>query len=61
MLKIMQLSSRWLAKNASLFIIAVAVFTFFLPDVFGWVREHADRHPWNDYADNGPHTDHQRF
>ncbi len=38
MLKIMQLSSRWLAKNASLFIIAVAVFTFFLPDVFGWVR-----------------------
>ncbi len=30
--------SRWLAGNASLFIIAVAVLTFFLPDIFSWVR-----------------------
>ncbi len=30
--------SRWLADNASLFIIAIAVGTFFLPDLFSWVR-----------------------
>ena len=30
--------SRWLAGNASLFIIAIAVLTFFLPDLFAWVR-----------------------
>ena len=30
--------SRWLAANASLFIIAIAVVTFFLPDLFVWVR-----------------------
>ena len=30
--------SRWLAANASLFIIAIAVLTFFLPDIFSWVR-----------------------
>ena len=38
MLKILQKTSRWLASNASLFIIAIAVFTFFVPDTFGWVR-----------------------
>ncbi len=38
MLKILQHSSRWLASNASFFIILVAVFTFFVPDTFGWVR-----------------------
>ena len=38
MLKILQQASRWLASNASLFIIAIAVFTFFVPDTFGWVR-----------------------
>ncbi len=38
MLQILQQLSRWLAKNASLFIIAVAVLTFFVPDLFGWVR-----------------------
>ena len=30
--------SRWLASNASLFIIAIAVLTFFLPELFLWVR-----------------------
>ncbi len=38
MLKILQQTSRWLASNASFFIIAVAVFTFLIPGVFGWVR-----------------------
>lgn len=37
-LKIMQNISRWLAANASLTVIAVAVFTFFVPDAFNWVR-----------------------
>ena len=30
--------SRWLAANASLFIIVIAVVTFFVPDLFVWVR-----------------------
>ena len=30
--------SRWLAVNASLFIIAIAVITFFVPNLFDWVR-----------------------
>ena len=30
--------SKWLAANASLAVIAVAVFTFFVPDAFNWVR-----------------------
>ena len=30
--------SRWLATNASMFIIAIAVITFFVPDLFLWVR-----------------------
>lgn len=30
--------SRWLAANASLFIIAIAALTFFVPDLFVWVR-----------------------
>ncbi len=30
--------SRWLAANASLFIIAIAILTFFLPELFVWVR-----------------------
>ena len=30
--------SRWLAGNASLFIIAIAVVTFFVPELFVWVR-----------------------
>lgn len=30
--------SRWLAVNASLFIIAVAAITFFFPNIFDWVR-----------------------
>ncbi len=30
--------SRWLAGNASLFIIAIAVITFFIPELFVWVR-----------------------
>ena len=35
---ILQKNSRWLAANASLTVIAVAVFTFFVPDTFNWVR-----------------------
>lgn len=31
-------ASAWLARHASLFIIAVAAFTFFVPDAFLWVR-----------------------
>lgn len=31
-------ASSWLARHASLFIIAIAVFTFFLPVTFQWVR-----------------------
>lgn len=31
-------TSKLLAANASIFIIAIAIFTFFMPDVFGWVR-----------------------
>ena len=37
-MKIMIQLSRWLAGNASLFIIAIAVVTFFVPDLFVWVR-----------------------
>ena len=38
MLRTLQSLSRWLARYASLFIIAVAVLTFFAPDLFAWVR-----------------------
>ena len=31
-------ASAWLARHASLFIIGVALFTFFLPETFAWVR-----------------------
>ena len=38
MISTFQHISRWLATNASLTVIAVAVFTFFVPDAFNWVR-----------------------
>ena len=38
MIQSIQSLSRWLAAHASLFIIAVAVLTFFVPDLFSWVR-----------------------
>ena len=38
MIQTLQNLSRWLANHASLFIIAVAIATFFVPDAFGWVR-----------------------
>lgn len=38
MIQTLQSLSRWLANHASLFIIAVAIATFFAPDTFGWVR-----------------------
>lgn len=38
MLKSLQIVSRLLANNASLFIIGIAIFTFLLPHVFDWVR-----------------------
>ena len=34
----MQKLSRWLAKYASWVVIFVAVFTFFVPEVFEWVK-----------------------
>ena len=38
MLTLLQHISRRLSDHASLFIIAVAVFTFFVPETFNWVR-----------------------
>lgn len=38
MLKFFQGLSQWLANYTSLFIIGIAVFTFFLPHTFDWVR-----------------------
>lgn len=38
MLRLLQSVSRWLANYTSLFIIGIAVFTFFWPHVFDWVR-----------------------
>ena len=38
MLRSLQALSRWLAANASLFIIAIAVCTLFVPGAFAWVR-----------------------
>ena len=38
MLQLLQKTSRGLASHASLFIIAIAVVTFFLPETFNWVR-----------------------
>ncbi len=38
MLKFFQSLSRLLASHASLFVTAVAIITFFLPDLFNWVR-----------------------
>ena len=38
MVEILRKLSRGLAGHASLFIIAVAVLTFFVPDLFSWVR-----------------------
>lgn len=37
-LKFLQQVSRWLAGNASVFVIGVAVITFFFPHLFDWVR-----------------------
>lgn len=38
MLKLLQSVSRWLANYTSLFIIGIAVITFFWPHIFDWVR-----------------------
>ena len=38
MLQSFQNLSRWLATHASLFVTAIAVLTFFVPDLFVWVR-----------------------
>ncbi|WP_300724859.1 bile acid:sodium symporter family protein [uncultured Bacteroides sp.] len=37
MLTLLQNASRWLANYTSYFVIAVAIFTFFVPDTFNWV------------------------
>lgn len=37
-MKILQAASRWLAANASAFIIGIAMLTFFVPQTFVWVR-----------------------
>ena len=38
MIQLFQHVSRWLATHASLFVTAIAVVTFFVPDLFVWVR-----------------------
>lgn len=38
MIRFLQACSRWLANYTSFFIIGIAVFTFFFPHVFDWVR-----------------------
>ena len=38
MIQLLQHVSRWLATHASLFVTAIAVVTFFVPDLFVWVR-----------------------
>ncbi len=38
MLKLLQAVSRWLANYTSVFIISIAVITFFFPHIFDWVR-----------------------
>ena len=38
MIQPLQSLSRWLAQHASLFVTAIAVLTFFVPDLFLWVR-----------------------
>ena len=38
MLKLLQAVSRWLANYTSFFIIGIAAITFFVPDLFSWVR-----------------------
>lgn len=38
MIKKLISTSKWLGKNASLFIIAIAVITFFFPELFKWVH-----------------------
>ena len=38
MLYPLQTLSRWLSKHASLFVVAIAVITFFAPELFKWVR-----------------------
>ena len=38
MLKILQMASRWLAHYTSVFVIGIAVVTFFFPHLFDWVR-----------------------
>lgn len=37
-MKLLQAASRWLAANASAFIIGIALLTFFVPQMFVWVR-----------------------
>jgi BASS family bile acid:Na+ symporter len=38
MIKSLQMLSRWLANHASAFIIAIALVTFFIPELFKWVH-----------------------
>lgn len=38
MVKALVSFSGWLAKHATVFVIGIAVFTFFLPHIFDWVR-----------------------
>ena len=38
MLKFLLAASKWLANYTSLFIIGIAIFTFFFPHTFDWVR-----------------------
>ncbi len=38
MIQTLKTTSQWLAKNASAFIIAIAIVTFFVPQLFTWVH-----------------------
>ncbi len=38
MIHLIQILSRWLAAHASFFVTGIAVLTFFVPDLFNWVR-----------------------
>ena len=38
MLQVLQRVSRWLAAHASLFIVIIAILTFFVPTLFSWVH-----------------------
>ncbi len=60
MLKLFQGLSRWLANYTSIFVIGVAVFTFFFPHTLRLgARNNPNRHSRHYHAHDGSHPDHQ--